>query len=180
MSRKTIVFLVTFILGLALDQATKLWVYFNVDYRTEHIEIIPGFFDIVHAQNPGAAFSFLADWEYRHYLFLSFTVIALGVIFSMFKQLPKGDAMLSAALGLIASGAVGNAIDRIHKQTVTDFLHFYTNSPTLKPWLIENFGMSSWPSFNIADAALFIGVAIFFIHSLFFEGEEEESQKAVA
>ena len=43
---------------------------------------------------------------------------------------------------LLGSGAVGNAIDRVHKQAVTDFLRIYTESPTLKPWLLEDFGMA--------------------------------------
>lgn len=78
MSAKARWFWVTFLVWLVVDQATKIWVYLNIEYRVGEIEIIPGFFSIVHAQNPGAAFSMLRDFEYRHVVFLGFTVIAVG------------------------------------------------------------------------------------------------------
>jgi signal peptidase II len=97
----------------------------------------------------------------------------------MLRQLPGDSRFLPVVLGLIFGGAVGNGIDRVHQQVVTDFLRFYTESPGLKARLIDWFGTNEYPSFNIADAALVIGVALFVIHYLFLdEGEGEKKEPA--
>lgn len=178
MSRKSIVFWSCFVFFLILDQATKIWIFTNLEYRVDEITLIPGFLSFVHAQNPGAAFGILTDFEYRHYVFLVITLIALGAIWSMYKETEKDDGLLACALGLIMSGAVGNAIDRVHKQTVTDFVRVYIDEPGAKKWLIDMFGTNEWPAFNVADAALLIGVGIFFIHATFFDGKDEEDAPA--
>ena len=178
MSRKAIWFWDTFLVGLALDQATKIWVYTQLEYRVDEVKIIPGFLSFVHAQNPGAAFGLLVDYDHRHWVFLGFTVIAMFVIADMYRKLPPGDRLLGCALGMILSGAVGNAIDRVHKQTVTDFIRVYTDSPSLRPTLIDWFGTSEWPSFNIADSALLVGVVIFMFHSMFVDEDVEEGAAA--
>lgn len=173
MSRKALWFWSTFVVWLLIDQATKIWVYTNLQYRVDEIKLIPGFLSIVHAQNPGAAFGILVDYDHRHWVFLGFTVIAVFVIGDMYRKLPPTDGLLGTALGLILSGAVGNAIDRVHKQTVTDFIRVYTDSPSLAPTLRDWFGTSEWPSFNVADSTLLIGVLIFVYHSMFLESEPE-------
>lgn len=183
MSQKNLIFIVVVLISLVVDQTTKFWIYENVAYRTENIVVISGFFDLVHAQNPGAAFGFLRGSPYRLYIFLFFTVVAGGVILDLFRRLPKDDKFLTFVLALIFSGAIGNAIDRVHKGSVTDFLRIYTDHATLKPWLIERFGTNEWPSFNVADSALVVGVILFMIHYLFLEEAEvpaEESEKAGA
>lgn len=172
MSAKARWFWVTFLAWLVVDQATKIWVYLNVEYRVGEIEIIPGFFSIVHAQNPGAAFSMLRDFEYRHVVFLGFTVVAVGFIVDMYKKLPSSDRYQATALGLILSGAVGNAIDRIHKRTVTDFLRFHVENPDWKARLIDWVGTNEYPSFNIADSTLLVGVLMFVFYSMFGDGAE--------
>lgn len=109
------------------------------------------------------------NFEYRHLLFVVFTIVAAGVILDLFRKLPTTDRFMAATLGLIFSGAVGNAIDRIHKRTVTDFLKVYTDSPSLSDWLLSTFGTNEWPSFNIADSALVVGVILYIFHQLFLE-----------
>ena len=159
---------------LIVDQATKIWVVENIRYRTEEIKVIDGFFSLVHAQNKGAAMGILNDYEHRMLVFAVFTVIALGVLWQMYREIPGADRFQAAALGLILSGAVGNAIDRIDKQSVTDFLRVYTEHPTLKPTLIEWFGTYEWPSFNVADAAICVGLGMFILHFAFMQEDEEE------
>lgn len=176
-SRRDLVFLVTTVLGVIADQATKWWIVANVELGTGEIEVIPGFLSIVHAQNPGAAFGMLRSFEYRHYVFLVFTLIAAAVILDLFRKLPKTDWFMSLTLGLILSGAIGNAIDRVRQKVVTDFIRVYTDAPALKQWLIETFGTYEWPSFNVADAALVVGVAFFVLHHLFV-GEPGEAEPA--
>ena len=172
--RKYIVFFVVFAVSVAIDQGTKWWIVAHVEFAKGEIEVIPGFLSIVHAQNPGAAMGLLRNYEHRHYLFLVFTLIALAVIVDLFRRLPRTDIFMSLVLGLILSGAVGNGIDRLHKRTVTDFIRVYTDLPSLKAWLINNFGTYEWPSFNVADSALVVGVGLFLIHYMFLEEKETD------
>lgn len=178
MTRRTALFLGLIVLSLIVDQATKIWVYNNIAYGSGEIEVIPGFFSLVHAQNPGAAFGILRDSPYRHYLFFGFTLIAVGIIVDLFRKLPENERFITTTLALILSGAIGNAIDRLHKGTVTDFLRVYSDSPSLKPWLLRTFGTNEWPSFNVADSALVVGVCLFLAHYLFIEDPEEVARRA--
>lgn len=175
---KYVLFAVVTVVFTVLDQWSKIWIQNNVALYREEIPVIPGFFSIVHAENTGAAFGILNDSPYRMWVFAAFTVVALGVLLQMLWQLPKDDKLQNVALGLIMSGAVGNAIDRVHKQSVTDFLKVYTDNESASAWLVERFGTSQWPSFNIADAAIVVGLIFFLIHALFFETDEEETSAA--
>ncbi len=174
MKPKTITFLVLIVLLVGLDQATKIWIFHNVEYQREAIEIIPGWLQIVHVQNRGAAFGMLNNYEHRMGVFLVFTLVAVGAIFSIFRELEDDDRFMSATLAFIMSGAVGNGIDRAWRQAVVDFIRFYTDHPTLEPWLRENFGTNEYPSFNVADIAICTGVGLFLFYYLFLEDRESE------
>lgn len=165
MSPKSRWFWLVFSISLALDQATKLWIYFNLAEgpRGDVIPVIPGFFDLVHAENPGAAFSLFATFEYRYVFFLVISVIAGWIVWDQYRRLLPVDRLASVALALIGSGAAGNAIDRVWKRTVTDFVRLYIDAPGPKRWLVETFGTNEYPSWNVADAALLIGVVLFVI-----------------
>lgn len=180
MKRTWTIFAIIVVVGVLLDQTTKIWIVSNLDYRTGSVDVIPGFFQLVHAQNPGAAFGFMRDLPAvaRVGVFLTFTVIAMGVILDMLRKLPDDDRFMSVVLGLIFSGAVGNAIDRIHKATVTDFLRFYTDNPEWIAWL-RSYGIPpEYPSFNIADIALVVGVLMFVLH-MFTQSDEAETPASV-
>lgn len=187
MSPRNLVFLITLVVGTAIDQLTKWWVIQNIRLSGVHpsnvpewsaelptnLPIIPGFLDLVHRQNPGAAFSFLADFEYRHILFLSFSVIATVIVLDLVRRLPKTDVFMSLTLGLILSGAFGNAIDRVRHQVVTDFIRVYTDNPEWMTWLRSTFGTAEYPSFNIADANLVVGVLLFLVYTTFFDDTKD-------
>ncbi|MDP6933510.1 MAG: signal peptidase II [Myxococcota bacterium] len=173
MNRKYWLFAIVTVLMTVLDQVTKIWVVRNIRYRIDEIEIIPGVLSLVHAQNPGAALGMLNTYEYRMHVFAVFTIIALVVLGQMLMQLPRDDRFQTTALAFITSGAIGNAIDRIDKQSVTDFIRFYTEHPELKPWLIETIGTNEYPSFNVADAAICTGLGLFVIHFLFLQEDTE-------
>jgi signal peptidase II len=176
---KYILFVVVTVVFTAIDQWTKILVQRNIGPLREEIQVIDGFLSIVHAENPGAAFGMFGGSEYRMYFFGVFTLIALFVLGRMLWELPRDDRFQNVALGLITSGAIGNAIDRVMKQSVTDFIRVYTENPTLKNWLESSFyGSAEWPSFNIADAAIVVGMAMFVVHWLFLEKEDEEEDGA--
>jgi signal peptidase II len=130
---------------IVLDQVTKVWTSSAMEVWTGKV-VIPGFFNLVHYLNRGAAWGFLGsdaiDWQRP--LFIGITFIALGFIGYMLKTTATRDTWMIHGLGLIAGGAVGNLIDRVRQGAVIDFLDFYV-------------GTYHWPAFNVADCALSIG-----------------------
>lgn len=176
MKPKTLTFAAIAGLGLILDQATKIWIFHNVEYGREQIQVIDGWLQIVHYQNKGAAFGMLSDFEYRMHVFLVFTLIAVGVVVQMFRELEDSDRLQSASLAFIIVGAVGNGIDRAWRQAVVDFVRIYVEHPTVEPWLRQNLGTNEYPAFNVADIAIWIGVGLFLIYYLFFEDRDEDAE----
>jgi len=118
--------------------------------------VIEGYFDFVYARNPGAAWSFLADAEesFRTTFFRLMSLLAFGVIIVMMRQTPATQWRFVWGLSLIASGAVGNLIDRFAYGYVIDFIAWHV-------------GDSYWPTFNIADAWITIGVALMILDLIF-------------
>ena len=114
--------------------------------------VIDNFFAITHIRNPGVAFGLFADGpsEYKTYLFIGFSIIAIVAILIFFHQTPQENKMVRIALILIFSGAIGNLIDRILYQEVIDFLDFF-------------YGSYHWPAFNVADSCITIGVLLMFV-----------------
>ncbi|GEN24947.1 lipoprotein signal peptidase [Halomonas cupida] len=110
------------------------------------IPITP-FFNWIHVGNTGAAFSFLADaGGWQRYLFIG---LALVVVAVLMVQLCKPISRLeSLSYSLFMGGAIGNAIDRLARGYVVDYLDIYW-----REW--------HWPAFNLADIALFAGVLVF-------------------
>ena len=128
-----------------LDVVTKLWVQKSLGLYTTKA-VIPGFFNIVHVLNRGAAFGFLnrSDIRWQTYFFFAATALAVLIINHLLRMAREGDWLLVIGLGLILGGALGNLIDRIKTGEVVDFLDFYWKS-------------YHWPAFNVADMAIFLG-----------------------
>ena len=172
MSRKNILFAAIVTISIGLDQLSK-WLVVQYVSFTDEIDVIAGFLSIVHAKNKGAAFSALSNFEHRMWVFAAFTVVAVGVLIHTLRELEEDDWLQTSAVALLMGGAVGNAIDRVLFQEVTDFVRMYTDYPPLASWLVEKFGTSTWPIWNIADACIVVGVVMFLIQYLFFDGEKE-------
>jgi signal peptidase II len=135
----------------ALDRISKVAIKAHVS-ASESVPIIPGFFNIVHAENPGVAFSFLADTNspWRNIVLIA---ISTGVMIFIIRMLLSSSTgvtsnwILRTALGLVLGGALGNLFDRIVYGTVTDFLEVYA-------------GSHYFPAFNVADSAISIGAGL--------------------
>lgn len=168
-STKLRIVLALFLSLLALDQVSKIWVVRSLEEGRDELTLIPGFLSIIHAQNPGAALGLLTGFSYRIPLFLAFTAVAVWVLWSMYRQIPDGDRLQASMIGCILAGAVGNLVDRVHKQTVTDFIRVYTENPGVVSWLGGHGLRAEWPTFNVADSAIVIGVGLYLVHTLFFE-----------
>ena len=129
---------------IAIDQITKQWIL-DV-YQLGDWTPITGFFNIVRAHNPGAAFSFLADGSgWQRWLFVGIGVVATLLIVWQLRKHP-GDKLFCFALSSILGGAIGNVVDRLQHGYVVDFLDFY--------W-----GSSHFPAFNVADVGISVGAA---------------------
>lgn len=161
MKLRTRRFLMLSAVVIAVDQLTKIAVVRGLRAYRDSIDVIDGWFKIVHVQNTGAAGGLLEGFEHRMLVFYGFTVLAIAVLVSLLRELDEDERLMSSALGLILGGAVGNAIDRVHKQSVTDFLHVYTEHPGLTS-LLDKLGIpAQYPSFNVADMAIVIGVCVY-------------------
>ncbi|MDZ7760459.1 MAG: signal peptidase II [Desulfovermiculus sp.] len=114
--------------------------------------VIPGFFNLVHVQNRGAAFGFLSQSQgmWQPVFFIIITIAAVAIIFSLMRTGRRQDQGFQLSLGAILGGAVGNLLDRIRLGTVTDFIDLYI-------------GRLHWPAFNVADTAISLGAFILLI-----------------
>ncbi|MDA8139680.1 MAG: signal peptidase II [Desulfobacteraceae bacterium] len=158
MLRKYLPFGIISTVVIVLDQLSKALVM-NYLPLGDSITIIPNFFSLTHVHNPGGAFGFMArnGSPLRHWLFLAAAVFALVMIVYFYHQTPKDRPFFGFALALIFGGAIGNMIDRIRFGEVVDFLDVYLGFTSLP----------HWPTFNIADCGVTIGVTIFVLHILF-------------
>lgn len=136
----------------AIDQATKMYVHTQV-VRGNPISVINGFFSINYVRNSGGAFGFLSNSTevIRYTLFLFVPIICVGLILFMLRDTKRKMEVI--ALSSILGGAAGNYIDRIRFGYVIDFIDWYV-------------GKWHWPTFNIADSFIVIGVAILFFFYL--------------
>lgn len=132
------------VIVLAVDQAVKLWLLRVVDLAaTGPIRITP-FLDFVLVWNQGISYGlFQQESDLGRWLLVAFTA-AIIVVLSVWLARAQ-DRWTAASLALIVGGAVGNAIDRIAYGAVADFVHFFV-------------GSFSWYVFNVADAAIALGV----------------------
>lgn len=133
------------------DQFSKIALYrFIVPNEWSALEILP-VFNIVHTWNYGVSFSlFYAESEVRRWLLVAtMSVISAGVVYWLYKATTR---LQSIGLGLILGGAAGNICDRLAHGAVFDFLQFHLAG-------------YYWPSFNLADSAIVVGVGFLLLES---------------
>ena len=149
---------------LVIDQATKWFFYAFLTGlpfwaaapdplpRTPWVEVT-GFFNLVTVWNFGVSFGmFNRGSDDSAWIFaLLAAAITTALVIWLAKEPPR---LVASALGLVIGGAIGNVVDRLRFGAVFDFLDFH-----LLGW--------HWPAFNIADAAISIGVALLLLDALF-------------
>jgi signal peptidase II len=146
------------LLVLVLDQATK-WLVLGMLSPFEVVELVPNV-NLTLMFNTGAAFSFLADaGGWQRWLLAIVAVAVTAVLTIWLLRLKAGDGFLALGLALLIGGAVGNIIDRALLGHVVDFIQVYI--PVI-PLAVFN----PWPTFNIADSAISVGVIIMLIATL--------------
>lgn len=148
----------TFIIILiALDQLTKFLIVKSLEVG-ESIKVISNFLYITSHRNQGAAWGILQG---KMWLFYIVTIVVLVILFMFFKNEGYGRPDVQLGLSLLIAGSIGNFIDRLFRGEVVDFVDTYIFS-------------YNFPIFNVADAALTIGVIVLIIVILF-ESKEEKA-----
>lgn len=153
--------------SLVADLASKVWADVHVRPTDPDVTpVVPGFLSWKWAENQGAAFSVLHG--NTGVLSLIAGGVLLVVLWYAFRA-PRTRPVYLAALGLVASGAVGNLYDRIRLGYVRDFIFFDFDLPLWGPREFLGFAFEiprRWPVFNVADIAIMVGVGLLAVLSL--------------
>jgi signal peptidase II len=141
-------------LVVVADQVTKLLVVLELGLH-DSVPVFPGMLDLTHVRNTGAAFGFLNAVDFPGKPIV-IAIVALGALVGVSlyaSQLPAAHWLARLGLSLILGGAAGNLIDRLRQGYVVDFVDAYWGS-----WHF-------W-AFNVADAAISVGVTIIIVDLL--------------
>lgn len=151
-----------------LDRGAKNIVKAHISlYDTIHV--IPGFFNIIHTENPGVAFGLFAGSTspFRSIVLIALSAAVLVLIASILIKAPRSGErrnwLLRVALAFVLGGAFGNLYDRAVHGTVTDFVEVYADN-------------HYFPAFNVADSAITIGAILLILDMI---RSRETSSQAV-
>lgn len=128
----------------------------EIEVTRREVVVIEGYWDYQYTRNPGAAFGILAnaDSKWRRPFFIVVSLLAVVIILGLLRTVYWRQQILVWGLSFIAAGAIGNFIDRIRFGYVIDFVVWkYTDE-------------HRWPTFNVADALICIGVALMIIEMI--------------
>jgi signal peptidase II len=149
-----------------LDHFTKWLVRSRMELH-EAIELIPGYARISYVRNSGVAFGLFADIQsiWKPYILASMAVIAVVVILMYSARMPSNRVLLQLALAITLGGILGNFTDRILHGFVVDFIELHIQE------------VFHWPTFNVADSAITIGIALLLVDTVK-HPEVEETETA--
>jgi signal peptidase II len=155
---KTAILLLTAIVILVADQVTKALVVANLAIG-EKASVVGDLVQIWHAQNRGASFSLFQGWSI---VFLVVSVVSIGMVAYFHRSLRNQSPWLHVVLGVVLGGTLGNFIDRLRQGYVTD-------------WLSIGIGGTRWPTFNVADSSLVVGIGILVLYLLLNNPDRREA-----
>ena len=140
---------------VVLDHATK-WLVRTQLGADRAIEIVPGYLRIAYVGNTGVAFGLFRDLEspWKPYVLAAMAVAAVAFILVYSVRTPGNRLLLQVALAVTMGGIIGNFIDRVARGFVVDFIEFH----------IED--TFHWPTFNVADSAISVGIAMLLLDTL--------------
>jgi signal peptidase II len=142
-SRKAVVLAVTAVALYLADQVTKALVVANIGVG-ERVPVIGDLVQLWHVRNTGAAFSL---FEGATWLFVPFHLLAIGMVVYFHRQFRERGTWIHVVLGAILAGGLGNLTDRVRLGYVVDFVSV-------------GIGDVRWPTFNVADPSLVIGILV--------------------
>ena len=165
-SKKTVLFLILALIVVALDLGSKQYVFSRLDQPFDRFEVVDGVFEIIHHTNTGGMWGFGQGWN--PWILRLVRMAAVAVIFIILGQTPATDRWSVAALGMVMGGAVGNIYDSLAYGAVRDFLKFDFGF-----WMFDPF-----PTFNIADSGICVGVFLLAFRMLFFAPPAPSAKEA--
>jgi signal peptidase II len=154
-------------------------------YFGESIPVIGDFFKITFTENPGIAFGFDPGSDFKLFISVFSLVASIGLLIYLFTVRNK-SLSLKLAIALILGGAVGNVIDRMFYGLIYDYAPlFYGKVVDFFDFDFFNFSIfgrsyDRWPIFNIADAAVSVGVLILLFFYKHHEAEDKKSNELLA
>jgi len=150
------------LLVVVLDQLSKYWVMTSFE-EYEVLTVWP-VFNLTLVYNTGAAFSFLSDaGGWQRWFFVAVGVLVSAAMVVWLSRLDERERLTAYGLAFVVGGAIGNLIDRILLGKVVDFLQWHWQD-----WY--------WPSFNLADSAITLGVVMLLIDGFFSGGSTKEKK----
>ena len=138
---------------VVLDQLSKYWVV--ASFAEYEVLTVWPVFNLTLVYNTGAAFSFLSDaGGWQRWFFITIAVVVSAILVVWLTRLQAHERLTAFGLAFVIGGAVGNLIDRIVLGKVVDFLQWHWQD-----WY--------WPSFNLADSAITLGVVLLLVDGVF-------------
>jgi signal peptidase II len=158
-------YLITILIFL-IDYLTK-WIVRENLKPFQPVEIIPGYLRLSYWENSGVAFGLFNDVAsaWKPYILAAMAIIAVVVIFLYSIHVPANRRLLQTALAIMSGGILGNLVDRIVRGYVVDFIDFHIHN------------VFAWPTFNAADSAITIGIALLLIDTVRNPGVEEAAER---
>jgi signal peptidase II len=143
------------LLILVIDYATKWAVRVKLSPH-EPVEIIPGYLRLSYWENSGVAFGLFNEVAsfWKPYVLAAMAIIAVIIIILYSAHMPANRKLLQMALAIMTGGILGNFVDRIVRGYVIDFIDFHI------------LDVYTWPTFNAADSAITIGIALLLIDTV--------------
>lgn len=158
-----------------------LHINFEGMYLGESVSVIGDFFRITFTENPGMAFGFDPGSDFKLFISIFSLIASIGLLVYLYTVRNK-SLSLKIAIALILGGAVGNVIDRMFYGLIYDYSPlFYGKVVDFFDFDFFNFSIlgrnyDRWPIFNIADAAVSVGVLILLV---FYKHHESEDKKKI-
>ena len=138
----------------------KLSAYFRLSYleplATEPYYVFRPLWRMNYVENPAAAFSMFSfvPPALRYRMFIVISIAAVFFVFHYYRKLGPSQRFVQVSLAFVLAGTVGNLVDRLARRYVIDFVEWYWwNRPDLR-----------WPTFNVADSLLVVGIAMLLVH----------------
>ncbi len=156
--KNTATFVIAAVCGVIADIVSK-WIVFSQLDEFGEINLIPGLLAIVLSKNEGVVFGMFPG---KTNAFIIISIIAIAVILFIYIKSDKSLFVSNLALGLVIAGAIGNLWDRIWYGYVRDFIDLHIGN------------RYHWPTFNIADSLICIGIS-FMVFTSFCASKPKES-----
>ena len=147
---------------LISDQITK----FLIRSQLAIHQSIPeqGFFRLTHVRNTGSAFSLIKD---QNILLTTIGIIVLIILIYFLREFDTDQPLVITAISMQIGGALGNLLDRIFLGSVVDFFDIGVS------------GVYRWPTFNIADSSIVIGITLLIFSFLITPSDKENHSEKI-